>query len=458
MAKGSVILFYPSYENIGQWNWFPFPYLYIAPFLEKAGFNAMVIDARVEPEWRARLSKSVSGAICVGITSMTGPDIKDAIEAAKICKAAAPKIPVIWGGPHATVEAEQTARLDCVDAAVRGQGEQVIVDIANKIYNNKEFRDTPALTYRKEGVIYQNNNPEPISFDYDIFPAFYIIDIEKYRSPNNIVSTFTARGCPFRCTFCTTGKQCYSERKFEQVKKEILFLVNNLKFKNIFFQDGTYFIKKKRVMEIANWLIEAGLNIKWKAKARANSLLDYSEKEFSILKKSGLVSLFFGLESGSERVLKNMKKNTKPDDAEKIAEICLRYDIEFYISFMFATPGETIDDLVTSIAHIKRLKEINPKTIIQNCIYIPLPGTPMYKQACRYGYTPPSILEDWAQRSISSRFEQRNDITWIPSKILKRYIEIYNEEFRNYQHLYEREREGTYISVFRKKSSKRGIR
>src|SRR3990167_3914673 len=107
MTKGDVVLFYQSYSGMGDYHWFPFPYLYIGPFLEKAGFRSLVIDARVELDWRKRLTASLDNAVCVGVTSMSGPDIKDGIEAAKICKAKRPGIPVVWGGPHATVEPAQ---------------------------------------------------------------------------------------------------------------------------------------------------------------------------------------------------------------------------------------------------------------------------------------------------------------------------------------------------------------
>ena len=211
-------------------------------------------------------------------------------------------------------------------------------------------------------------------------------------------------------------------------------------------------VRKKRVMEIADMIIKEGLDIKWKAKARVNSLLDYSNKDMVLLKKSGLVSLFFGVESGSQRILDLMKKETTPEDAEKSAAICGKYGIEFYASFMFAVPHETADDLRETIAHIHRLKAINPAEVIQNCIYLPLPGTPMYDEACRSGYIPPSGLPGWTGRNISSRFEERNDITWIAPKILKEYIKIYNKEFGVYEHLFEREKAGTYKSVFKEKA------
>lgn len=452
MKKNKVILFCPGYEGMSTYHWFPFPYLYIGPFLEQAGYEVKIVDARVEPDWENILRKSLTNALCLGITAMTGPDLRDAIKAVKICRKVDSQLPVIWGGPHAMADPEQTIKSDYVDIVVCGQGEQVLVEIARRISNNKHYNDIQGIAYKKNDTVYKNNSSNIVPFDHGIFPGYHLIDIEKYRSENNVVSIFTARGCPYRCSFCTTGKKSYCERTLDQVEKEILFLVKKWNFKNIFIQDGTYFFKKKRVMELAKWIIDSGLEIKWKAKARADSLLKYSDQELSILKKSGVVSIFIGLESGSDRVLKRMRKGNNVVHAEKTAKICHELELELYTSFMFCTPFETIADLMDTINHIKELKKNNPKIVVQNCIYLPLPGTPMYDQACNCGYNPPSTLEDWMKRNISSRFEERNDITWIPSNIFEDYIKIYNKEFGVYKHLWEKERDKEYVSVFKEQS------
>lgn len=452
MRKGNVILFYPSYEGMGKYHWFPFPYLYLTPFLKRAGYSPVIIDARVESDWKAMLEKALKNGVCLGITAMTGSDITAAIEAAKICRAADKNIPIVWGGPHASAMPEEVILSPYADIVVNGPGEEVFVDILKRLEAGEDVNGLPGVSIKGINGAARRSDIKYLPFSYDVFPALDSIDVEKYRSPNNVVSMFTARGCPYRCTFCTTHDKGYSERTLEQVKVEVIRFVRELKFRNIFFQDGTFMVRKKRVMEIADMIVKEGLDIKWKAKARVNSLLDYSDKETALLKKSGLVSLFFGVESGSPRILDLMRKETTPEDAEKSAAICGKYGIEFYASFMFAIPHETADDLRETIAHIRRLKAINPNAIIQNCIYLPLPGTPMYDEACNLGYVPPSGLEGWTDRNISSRFEERRDITWMPKGELKRYIDMYNREFGTYKHLFEREKEGTYKSVFKEKA------
>ncbi|MDO8662361.1 MAG: radical SAM protein [Candidatus Omnitrophota bacterium] len=446
--KEKVVLFYPSFTGSGKYHWAPFPYIYLGPFLEKEGFEVRVIDARVDSQWRIVLKRALDGALCLGVTSMTGPDYNDAVEATRIAKAIDSWFPVIWGGPQATDQTSLIADIASVDVVVRGQGEIVLREFVQRLAAGKPYNDLKGIVYKHGGVVYENKPAEPIPFDYDIFEGWHLLDIEKYRSPNNIVAIFTARGCPFSCTFCTTGAKSYSERSFEQVQRQVLYVVNDLKFDNIFIQDGTYFFNKDRVLKIARWFVDVNLNIKWKAKARANTLFIYSDEEMRLLKKSGLVSIFFGMESGSDKVLKNMNKNIKSQDAERSAKICRSHGIEFYASYMFATPYETVEDLKATIESMRRIKQVNPDAVIQNCIYLPLPGTPMYEQARACGFVPHLTIEEWGNRKVATHFDSKDLVTWIPEDILQEYIKVYSQEFTGYKNLWERELDGSYKSVF----------
>lgn len=446
--RGTILLFYPSYEGAGLYHWFPFPYLYMAPFLEQAGFRVVIVDARVQPDWRSLVEGYAGEALCFGTTAMTNSDISCSLEAVSVAKKASPAIPVVWGGPHAQALPEQTLAADGIDVVVPGPGEKTMVELAEAFLAGRPLDDIKGVLFKKGATVTRTPAAPVPAFDYPVFPAYHLLNIENFRSPNNIVSMFSARGCPHRCSFCTTGEKGFSERSLEQVRREIGFLTGELGFKNLFFQDGTFFVKKERVISIAQLILETGLPVQWKAKARVDSLLRFSRDEMLLLKRSGLVSLFFGIESGSEKVLRNMRKNTRPEFAEKSAAICAEFGIEFYVSFMFATPFETTADLKATIANIENLKKINPKTVVQNCIYIPLPATTMFDQACACGFKPPARLEDWANPCISSCFEERKDVNWLPSDVLHRYIELYNGYFGQYKHLWQKERDGEYRPNF----------
>jgi radical SAM superfamily enzyme YgiQ (UPF0313 family) len=457
MSNGKVVLFYPTYEGISRWHWMPFPFLYLAPYLERGGFSVRIIDARVEVDWREVLRTELADALCLGVTSMTGPDLLAAMEAAGIAKVLRPDLPVVWGGPHATDLPELTAEHEHVDVVVVGQGEEILLELCRRVAAGRDWADVPGVVYRRDGKVQATPSAPCVRFDHDLFPAYHLLDVERYRSHNNVVSLFSALGCPFKCTFCTTGEKQYLARTDVQATREIDYLVKDLGFHNLFFQDGTFFLKKARVMTLARHLRDLGPEVKWKAKARANSLLDYGPDELSLLRDSGLVSVFFGLESGSPKILKIMNKGIDTGMAEKSAAICRDYGFEFYTSFMFAVPHEGVEDLKLSLSYIDRLRDINPAVIVQQCVYIPLPGTPMYDMVLECGYTPPATLEEWAKRNITSRFEERTDVTWLPAAEREEYIRLFNETFGYVQHLFEKERDGKYTSAFLKSSGQQGL-
>lgn len=442
-----VVFFYPTFPNAPKYVWFPFPYLYLSPFLEKEGFEVIIIDARVEDDWETVLSREIEDASFFGVTSMTGPDIESAAKASSIVQETVPGIPVIWGGHHAKHYPEQIIEEGAADYVFTGNGEYGLVSLLKNLVAERGIPDIQGLIYKGEnGKISGNRSIPSVSFSYDIFPAYHLLNIENYRSPNNIASYFSTRGCPFKCSFCTTGDIRHSYRKMEQVEKDLRLLIIEKEFQNIFFQDGTFFISKKRVMDIAERLMSINPEVKWKAKARVNSLLEYSKEEVQYLYKSGLRSIFFGVESGSGRVLKNMNKSITKEETIASATLCHNYGFEFYASFMFATPGETVEDLKETIELINTIKSVNPNAVIQNCIYIPLPGTPMFEMCMNHDYKPPQTLKEWYSRDISSNFEKRNDINWLKPDILEEYISLYNQEFPEYRHVYEREETGKYYS------------
>ncbi|MBT4219292.1 MAG: B12-binding domain-containing radical SAM protein [Rhodospirillaceae bacterium] len=464
LTKGKVVLFYPDaimraanapYKH--EHYWFPFPYLYLGPFLEREGYQVVVLDARVDEFWDKTLIREIADADGIGITAMSGNDLLNAVQAANIIRDTRPDLPIMWGGHHAYQLPDQLIEEGVADYAFVGHAEHNIVSIVNAIVEKTEI---PML----QGVIYKNKNGDGsivgdreaarISFDYDVFPGWHLLDIEKYRSPNNIASYFSSKGCPFKCTFCTTGDYSTSYRNMEQFELEFSHLTQDMGFKNIFLQDGTYFLSKKRVLPMAKMIKEISPDTLWKAKAKADSLLKWKDNEIQQLHDSGLRSIFYGIEHGSQRMLDHMVKNITREDALDSARMCRDFGFEYYASFIFAMPGETVDDLKETLTLIDEILAIKPDATLQNCIYLPLPGTPMYRECIDRGFEPPTTLDGWGGRNTTSNFGDDKDISWMEPNSRKEYISAYNDAFPDYKHAYEKERDGDYTSpLFEKKAS-----
>jgi len=445
-SKKKVILFFPSYGPERD-VWMPFPYLYLAPFLEKEGYEISIIDSRVDSDWRNRLQKELKDSFAIGITSMSGPDLTEAMEASQIAMGMDNKVNVIWGGHHASALPDEIFNENLADYVFVGPAEFTFPTVLNAIYNNEDIpSNIKGILYKHNGKIVGSRVPNSAVFDYDYAPAYHLIDVEKYRSKNNVVAYFKTRGCPFKCTFCATGNFNTSHKLPEQYRKEIKYLLEDLKFSSLVFRDPTFFLKASTVMDCAELIHSIGGGKKWKGQARGTFHRQYTPEQFKYMRKSGLTSVMFGVESGSQRMLDLMVKKVKREDYIKSAEVLADLDIEMYASFMFAMPRETIDDLKQTIKLMHEVKKANPNILLQNCIFLPLPATGMFKDAIELGYTPPTTLKEWSERGIGSKFEERNDITWIKKSVLKEYTKIYNEEFGEYKHAFEKEETGEYIN------------
>ncbi len=444
-SRKKVILFFPHF-GVDQEAWMPFPYLYLAPFLEKDGYQVSIIDARVDLDWKERLQKELKDAFALGVTSMSGPDLKPATEASLIAKGMNNKVHVIWGGAHASALPDEIFSENLADYVFVGPAEFTFPVVLNAIYKKEEIPSSvKGVLYKRNGKIEGSRIPNSAVFDYNEAPAYHLIDVEKYRSKNNVVAYFKTRGCPFKCTFCATGNFNTSNKLKEQYHREIKYLLQDLKFNNLVFRDPTFFLKASTVMDCAE-LIDSIGNKKWKGQARGTFHRQYTFEQMKFMRKSGLTSVMFGVESGSQRMLDIMIKKVKREDYIKSAQILADLGIEMYASFMFAMPRETVDDLKQTIKLMHEVKKVNPNILLQNCIFIPLPATKMFKDAIALGYKPPNTLKGWSERNITSRFEERDDITWMKKADLEEYKRIYNEEFGEYKHAWEREKVGEYVN------------
>lgn len=451
--KGKIVLFFP-HSGLEIHNWVPFPYLYLAPFLEKAGYTVSIIDSRVEKDWQKLLMNDLKDAFALGITSMSGPDLIPAIEASQIARGMNKKISIMWGGHHASALPDEVFNDNLGDFVFLGPAEFTFPKILDCVYLKKEIPENiQGVLWLDKGKVVGSRRPNLAVFNYDDIPAYHLIDIEKYRSENNVVSYFKSRGCPFKCTFCATGNFNVSHKLPEQYHKEIKILIEDQKFTSIVFRDPVFFLKASTVMDCAE-LIEPYKNVKWKGQARGTFHRQYTPEQFRYMRKSGLTSVMFGVESGSPRMLEIMDKRVKREDYIKSAEVLNDLGVEMYASFMFAMPRETVADFRDTISLMHELKKINPNILLQNCIFLPLPDTNMFKDAIELGYQPPTNLKSWSERGITSRFEERDDITWMKKDVLKEYIKIYNGEFGEYKHAYQKEAEGEYVNPMNEKADK----
>src|ERR1700748_2587070 len=149
LSKGKVVLFYPAYEGppLGA----RLCLLALAASLREANFDVVLIDAAIEPDYLSRVECECVDALCIGISVLTGPMIRRAIEVANAVKEHTPWLPAIFGGWHPSLLPDETLSENFVDMVVRGQGEITLVETAQALAQNESFYNIAGLSWKNNG-------------------------------------------------------------------------------------------------------------------------------------------------------------------------------------------------------------------------------------------------------------------------------------------------------------------
>ena len=222
-----------------------------------------------------------------------------------------------------------------------------------------------------------------------------MVSYKKYTSllsKGNIVTTiFTSRGCPYKCTFCDRphlGKM-FRARSPENVVQELEECVK-MGIDNFLFYDDTFSVNKKRVIDICKEIIKRKLNIDWDIRTRVDNV---NEEMLRLMKKAGCNGIHYGIETGSEKILKVLDKGITIEQANRIFELTRKYRIPTLAYFMIGNPTETIDDINTTFKVMKMLKP----DYVHLTILTPFPGTKIYFDGLKSGIIKKDYWREFAK-------------------------------------------------------------
>ena len=317
--------------------------------------------------------------------SATTPNISDVNSFSMNLKNIFPEMKTIIGGPHCAGEPTLTLEI-CrgIDIIVRGEGEMIMLDIANGINTER----ISGITYRKnDGTIASNPERSLIdSLDTLPFPARDLLAMEHYTRPSRFISrnlsfrtthVFTARGCPYNCYYCAgplIGRRKVRYHSPQRVVSEIEELINKYAVEAIYFAEDMFLSNKSRAIEILSLFIEGGIHKKIVWMAQISPQVAKPEL-LTMMKEAGCIHVEYGFESGSQRVLELMNKKTNVGKNKKIARYTREIGLRFQGNFIVGYPGETEKDFKQTISFIRRTK---PDSVSLN-LFMPLPGTQIYK-------------------------------------------------------------------------------
>jgi anaerobic magnesium-protoporphyrin IX monomethyl ester cyclase len=343
----------------------------------------LIPEGFTHEDFRNEISKRQPDIVGITSTILTH---KSALQIAKIAKEECPNCLTVLGGPHATFWDEKALQ-ECpyLDIVVKKEGENTMLEIAERVETGKDYDDVLGITYRKDGKIVKNpDRPYIENLDEIPFPALHLWPIENLQKCGTVIfEVVTSRGCVNWCNFCievrTHGRK-YRVRSPKNVVDELELLHNTYGAEYFAFLDDAFTVDKNRTVEICEEIKHRNLNIKWVCETRVNMV---TKELLQKMKEAGCVEIWFGVESGSQPVLNAMKKGTSLEQVIRAFKWAKEVGLKPNANAILGFPGETKK---TAWETIKFVETLTPEYMGCYTIATPYPGTPMYDHVKRKGW------------------------------------------------------------------------
>ncbi|MFW9802317.1 MAG: B12-binding domain-containing radical SAM protein [Candidatus Thorarchaeota archaeon] len=373
-----VLLVYPYFNNELDRSVFRYPPLglgYLASVLRNAGISVRILDGTFSsPNKMLQAIQRLNPRI-LGIYSMVTIN-HNAIWIAQSVRASIDLI--VAGGPLPSLVPDEF--LDTFDAVVLYEGEHTFLELVRKHLDGMPWTGIAGVAYRNERGTCTSTGPRPLEQDLDSIPFpsrdmfphnAYKKHWEKYHG-YSATSQITTRGCPYLCDFCSNPVfgRTYRERSARNVVEEMRE-IEQLGYDRVFFTDDCFTQNPKRVEQICEILIEESLDLQWMCLSRADTLgRDLARR----MEKAGCARIFFGIESGNERMLQVMNKRINLDEVKRAIAAASEVGIETGGFFILGYPGETNSSLLQTLKFSSRL----PLDYLSYSFPYPIVGTGLY--------------------------------------------------------------------------------
>lgn len=319
-----------------------------------------------------REAPDVVGMTCVTMTAT------EVIKIAAVCKQVLPDSIVVVGGIHPTFAyPKMLSQSDCIDFIVRFEGEYTFPDLLQNLDDPSRVK---GLAYVKDKeIVVTPERPLIENLNELPFPARHLLPMHVYEkySKGNMLSS---RGCPFHCLYCSLVK--FIGRKFrvvsaQRVVEEVCHLVDEYHVHFVDFVDACFTVNRHRVEEICRLITEADMGITWRCSSRVDLV---TEELLDLMSEAGCESIFYGVESGVERILDRSGKKTPVGQIKNAFKWSKERNIKTTASYIIGLPGETLETARETLKFIRELDsdEISPG------IFYPFPGTDVYYNPEKY--------------------------------------------------------------------------
>jgi anaerobic magnesium-protoporphyrin IX monomethyl ester cyclase len=394
-----IVFFIPSFSSVEATT--PLGLLAISTPLLRAGYDVRIIDSTITANYKSRIGEEVKDALCLGISLVTGPMISETVEVARSLKEWDPSFPIILGGWHPSLLPTQTLEAEYVDLVVRGQGEETMLEVADRLRAGAPVDDVAGVGFKRDGRLHFT--PERALKPLASMPpkAYHLADFDAYERVcgRRWAMYISSLACPFNCAYCTNagvyGRK-WNALPAEQVVEETVDLTRRYRLELLWMSDDNFLVDMNRALNIAEGLIRAGANFKWSIQATTNLTARLTVEELRLLKRSGLHQICQGIETASPTVMKLMNKGFQDlgDIYQSIAR-CIEAGVTPSFNIIFGFPGEGAKERRETIHFMIDVCRRFPGAEFWTNIFTPYPGSPIFHRAKELGIDVPTSLEGW---------------------------------------------------------------
>ncbi len=422
---------WPHIRNKAEAHYLPFPFFlaHAASLLKKNGFDVVLIDAIAEQMAYSKffsLMRKIQPDFVIAETSTVTLE-HDLRLLAKI-KNFNKGIPFGLCGPDVNIRKKSFLLNNMIiDYVLVGEYELILLNLVTRLKDKNGVKDVLGIIYRDQGLVKVNKAQPLCELDKLPWPLREGLLMQNYNdSPGDMplpsVQMLASRGCPYNCKFCLWPQVMYQGnnyrvRNVEDVVDEMEYLVKELNFKSIYFDDDTFNCGKQRMLSLCDKIKKRGLNVPWAIMARAD-LMD--EEILQSMKGAGLFAVKYGIESASQKLLDGINKNMDINRTIEIVKFTKMLGIKTHLTFTFGLPGENRETIAKTIDLALKL---NP-TSVQFSITTPFPGTSFYNDMEKNGYILSKRWSDYDGNNksvIYTKILSKNDLEFAVKFAYKRW-------------------------------------
>jgi radical SAM superfamily enzyme YgiQ (UPF0313 family)/wyosine [tRNA(Phe)-imidazoG37] synthetase (radical SAM superfamily) len=404
---------WPHIRDKAEGAYLPFPFYlaYAASLLKKNGFKVTLIDAIAQEMSEAAFLNMLPG-LAADLLLVETSTVSLREDMALLRKIDTKGTRIALCGPDVNIRDPLFLKENgFIEYVLVGEYEFTLLDLARHLRDGKNVQDVSGLLYRDAQGKVNKVVPRPSLNNLDElpWPLREQLPVKKYLDapceiPFPTAQMWASRGCPFRCVFCLWpqimyGGNHYRVRSVVDVVDEMEYLVKEMGFKSVYFDDDTFNIGKPRMLEFCRQIRARKLKVPWAIMARAD-LMD--EEILTRMKEAGVYAVKYGVESGVQELLDNSNKNMNLEKAKRMILFTKRLGIRTHLTFTFGLPGETKETIQRTIECAFALDPYSAQFSITTYY----PGTDYFEYLDKKGLI---ITKDWSDYDGNSKSVIRSD-------------------------------------------------